>query len=968
DALSVLYLTSAHLRSIRIDIPIRVIIYHRYRTYIMSRVGCCGLEHPQRREKIIIDLEDEVVSFLDKEKENFKIIESLKSKGCESSENAISESENQSENDCQVIKKVYDSEDNPNVIALEMFKLNLDTLISVRRPKPSGVMRMKKGSSNTVKADLSSINHSNLNKNVKRYSRKNLMACNNSDTRSVLDYSNARNALCNARMNASVNVNDLFVFDDVSTRKSQVSKMIFRKKPSDSLNVPSRSNLNKSLPRIVRKWLPKLQPLAEPIAKWIPIIVQIYLWIIDSGCSKHMTGNRALLMNFVEKFLGTVCFGNNDFAVIAGYGDVVIGSMMIKKVYYVESLGHNLFRVGQFYDKSLEVGLRKSTCFVQTKDGVDLLIGDRSSILYTIALNEVASSSSACLLAKVSSLQSWLWHQRLSHLNFATIHNLVKNNLVQGLPKMKFKKDHLCSACEQGKIHQKHHKSKMAFASNQLPYLLHKDLCRPMRVESINEKRYVLVVVDDFSRYTWVFFLHSKDEASEFKNKTLAKFFDEIGITQQFSSTRTPQQNVSQVSETSRKDLEDLFQNIYNEYFDSSKIMKSSTTNVKTSNVEIPSNEEEVFHESSESFQEESSLSSLNDDVQQSSKEVKVPNVDKASKTTIKTKWIFKNKKDESSLVIRNKARLVAVGYSQQEGIDYDETFAPVAQIEAIRLFLAYVAHKDFTVFQMDVKTTFLNGILKEEVYVSQPLVFVSTQYPDHVYALDKAFYGLKQAPRARPDIMFATCMCARYQANPNEHHVSAIKRIFCFLKGTINLGLWYPKDSDFDLTAYSDADHAGCHLDRKKSHVESNSVESTSNHDTLKFDNLNEFSGPLIPIHIAGEERIRREHADYINHTEMLFTINPHPRPPINANTNVVSIPSSLIPVEDSNSQREEIDIITSTDDVLPPGVKNDDSDGEVDAVDDLRVDNSISNSEHESSESEDSDFDNPSVPLPPS
>nr|GFC17857.1 retrovirus-related Pol polyprotein from transposon TNT 1-94 [Tanacetum cinerariifolium] len=123
-------------------------------------------------------------------------------------------------------------------------------------------------------------------------------------------------------------------------------------------------------------------------------------------------------------------------------------------------------------------------------------------------------------------------------------------------------------------------------------------------------------------------------------------------------------------------------------------------------------------------------------------------------KSVIKTKWIFENKKDESSLVIRNKARFVAVGYSQQEGIDYDKTFAPVARIEAIRLFLAYAAHKDFTVFQMDVKTTFLNGILKEEVCVSQPLGFVSKQYPDHVYALDKALYGLKQAPRAWYDVL----------------------------------------------------------------------------------------------------------------------------------------------------------------------------------------------------------------------
>nr|GFC29740.1 hypothetical protein [Tanacetum cinerariifolium] len=109
------------------------------------------------------------------------------------------------------------------------------------------------------------------------------------------------------------------------------------------------------------------------------------------------------------------------------------------------------------------------------------------------------------------------------------------------------------------------------------------------------------------------------------------------------------------------------------------------------------------------------------------------------------------------------------------------------------------------------------------------------------------------------------------------------------------------------------------------------------------------------------------REHADYINRMEMLFTINPRPYPPVNANTNVESIPSLPIPVQDNNSQWEEIDIITSTDDVLPPGVENDDSDGEVDAVEDLRVDNSISNSEHEFSENEESDFDNPSVLLPP-
>nr|GEX79666.1 hypothetical protein [Tanacetum cinerariifolium] len=147
------------------------------------------------------------------------------------------------------------------------------------------------------------------------------------------------------------------------------------------------------------------------------------------------------------------------------------------------------------------------------------------------------------------------------------------------------------------------------------------------------------------------------------------------------------------------------------------------------------------------------------------------------------------------------------------------------------------------------------------------------------------------------------------------------------------------------------------------ESHVESNFVESLSNHDRLE-----EISGPLMPIHIAEEERIRREHADYISRMEMLFTINPNPHPMVNANTIVESIASYLIPVQDNDSQREEIDIVTNTDELLPPGVEDDDdSEGEIDAAEDLHVDNSISNSKNELSDNEGSDFDNLSFPRPP-
>nr|GEX99167.1 hypothetical protein [Tanacetum cinerariifolium] len=305
-----------------------------------------------------------------------------------------------------------------------------------------------------------------------------------------------------------------------------------------------------------------------------------------------MIRNRALLTNFVEKFFGTVRFGNNDFAVIAGYGDVVIRTMTIKKVYYVEGLGHNLFSVGQFCYKGLEIAFR---------------------------------------------------------------------NLESGLSNL---------------------------------------------------------------------------------NKT----------------GKSSNPSVSQVLETSEKDLEDLFQKIYDEYFDASKIMKSSTTNVETFIVEIPSHEEEVFHESSELFQDESSSSSLNDDVQQSPEE-----------------------------------------------------------------------------------TAFLNGIIKEEVYVGQPLGFVSKQYPDHVYALDKVLlqvnqfsnrifinqskyiidilkrFGMENCDTVPTPMVEQAKLKFDLVGKPVDHtDYRTVKRIFCYLNGTINLGLWYPKDSGFDLTAYSDANHAGCHLDRK--------------------------------------------------------------------------------------------------------------------------------------------------------
>ncbi|GJR45700.1 retrovirus-related pol polyprotein from transposon TNT 1-94 [Tanacetum coccineum] len=299
-------------------------------------------------------------------------------------------------------------------------------------------------------------------------------------------------------------------------------------------------------------------------------VVQIVLWYLDSGCSKHMTGDRSQLTNFVNKFLGTVKFGNDHVAKILGYGDYQIGNVTISRVYYVEGLGHNLFSVGQFCDSNLEVAFRQHTCFIRNLEGVDLLTGSRGNNLYTLSLGDMMASSPICLLSKASKTKSWLWHRRLSHLNFGAINHLARHGLVRGLPKLKFEKDHLCSACTMGKSKKKPHKPKSEDTNQEKLYLLHMDQCGPMLVASVNGKKYILVIVDDYSRFTWVKFLRSKDEAldfiikflkmiqlrlkvpvrciktdngTEFVNQTLREYYEKVGISHKTYVACSPHQN-----------------------------------------------------------------------------------------------------------------------------------------------------------------------------------------------------------------------------------------------------------------------------------------------------------------------------------------------------------------------------------------------------------------------------------------
>nr|GFB81431.1 hypothetical protein [Tanacetum cinerariifolium] len=192
-----------------------------------------------------------------------------------------------------------------------------------------------------------------------------------------------------------------------------------------------------------------------------------------------MIGDRSQLINFVQKFLGTVKFGNDHVAKITGYGDYQIGNVTISRVYYVEGLGHNLFSVGQFCDSDLEVAFRQHTCFIRNLEGT-------------------------------SKTKSWLWHRRLSHLNFGAINQLARQGLVRGLPKLKFEKVHLCSACAMGKSTKKSHKPKSEDTNQEKLYLLHMDLYGPMRVESVNGKK---------------------------------DYYEEVGISHETSVARSPQQN-----------------------------------------------------------------------------------------------------------------------------------------------------------------------------------------------------------------------------------------------------------------------------------------------------------------------------------------------------------------------------------------------------------------------------------------
>ncbi|KAK2435811.1 putative mitochondrial protein [Trifolium repens] len=902
-------------------------------------------------------------------------------------------------------------------------------------------------------------------------------------------------------------------------------------------------------------------------------------WYLDSGCSRHMTGERHMFQTLTLKEGGTVGFGGNQKGKIIGTGIVGNSSLSINNVWLVDGLKHNLLSISQFCDSGFIVKFDKEACTVINDSDKSILFkGLRRGNVYKVNLSELTEQKIVCLLSLND--EKWVWHQRLGHANWRLISKLSKLKLVKGLPNLKYHSDALCGPCQIGKISKTSFKTKNIVSTSRPLELLHIDLFGPVSTASINGKKYGLVIVDDYSRWTWVKFLRVKDDAydvfsifctqvqnekglkilkvrsdhgGEFENEPFATFCEDHGIVHEFSAPRTPQQNG--VVERKNRSLQEMARTMMHEtklakhfwaeavntacyiqnriyirpllnlttyelfkgrkpnisyfhqfgctcYILSNKAYKrkfdakackgifigyserskayrvyNSETNTVEESIHVRFDDKEPDSkmseqdnsyagvpyqyidsepekaseavEASEAVLEENAeeasqleasqehddtseedtqpsadvdeaprrkfkyRSSHPEDLILGNKEsprktrsdyqqldsllglismIEPKNVDEAltddgwivamqdelnqfqrndvwdlvprpaHKNIIGTKWVFRNKMNEQGEVVRNKARLVAQGYSQQEGIDFTETFAPVARLEAIRLLLSYAVNNGITLYQMDVKSAFLNGVISEEVYVKQPPGFEDLKNPNYVYKLKKSLYGLKQAPRAwyerlsnfllengfqkgqidntlfrktskkdiliiqiyvddiifgstnaslcknfsklmqdefemsmmgelkfflgiqinqgkdgtyihqskytkellkkfnlddckimstpmhptsslskeeigskvdqklyrgmigsllyltasRPDILYSVCLCARFQSDPREPHLTAVKRIFRYLKGTTNLGLLYKKSLDSKLVGFCDADYAGDKIERK--------------------------------------------------------------------------------------------------------------------------------------------------------
>ncbi|GJY12153.1 retrovirus-related pol polyprotein from transposon TNT 1-94 [Tanacetum coccineum] len=549
------------------------------------------------------------------------------------------------------------------------------------------------------------------------------------------------------------------------------------------------------------------------------------IWYLDSGCSRSMTGVKSYLHKYVEQPGPKVVFGDNSSCITEGYGSINCGGIVFTKVAFVNGLKYNLISISQLCDAKYIVQFddKQGTIFNANKEIV--LIAPRRNDVYVLDMSSLTPNG-ACFFAKASESVNWLWHKRLSHLNFKNINKLAKQNKVLGLPSLVYSKDKPCTTCEKGKHHRASFKTKQNFSIRKCLHLLHMDLFGPVSPMSINHEKYTLVIVDEYSRI----FLCLKG----------------------FQSLNTRRQQI---------------EGTYHVTFDESmKAIRFTNTSVDEIGIDDSSRyppDEFLKDDPSRQYQVDSDVSyyivphqcSLTEITQENHvPEVIAPNEPKIPHT-----------KDTKGRCSRDQhIELINIIGNPGEGMLTRSMAAKLTATSASEClfadFLSNIEPKKFT-----------KWMSKEEVYVKQPPGFESSEFPNYVCKLDKALYGLKQAPRAWYDIIFDSTsyklckqfeklmtekfemsmmgeltyflgfqikqddkgillcqeqytrnllknlvLCARYQSNPKESRLTAVKRILKYLKGTPTLGLYYLKCSGFDLKRYSDSDYIGCNMDRK--------------------------------------------------------------------------------------------------------------------------------------------------------
>ncbi|GKC87701.1 retrovirus-related pol polyprotein from transposon TNT 1-94, partial [Tanacetum coccineum] len=396
-------------------------------------------------------------------------------------------------------------------------------------------------------------------------------------------------------------------------------------------------------------------------------------------------------------FFGTVKFGNDHVEKIMGYGDYQIRNVTISRVYYMEGLGHNLFFVGQFCDSNLEVAFRQHTCFIHNLEGVDLLTGSRCDNLYTPSLGDMMASSPICLLSKTSKTKSWLWHRRLSHLNFGAMNHLARHGLVREYYN-KVDISHetfVARSPQQNGVVERRNRTLIEAARTMLIYAF---------------------------ALLFPFMSNASDNLGKLHPKADIGIF--IGYVPTKKAFRIYNRRTRRIIEMIHVDFDELtiMASEHSIAPEPAASTDSPSTTIVDQYAPSPSN--------SQTSPETQSPVISNDDLLQW---IVIP-------TIVQLLLLLRNS-------LNNRLDWPLVGYRQEEGIDFEESFALVARLDAIRIFLAYATHMNMIVYQMDVKTAFLNGILREEVYISQPDGFVDQDNLNHVYNLNKVLYWLKQAP-----------------------------------------------------------------------------------------------------------------------------------------------------------------------------------------------------------------------------